>query len=173
MPDGERRQPRGEQRTARLNVYKSWFKREGPTFPVVRSWCSKNNIVEVLGEGGSQTLLAGAEHLVSSGSALTEVPAAAVFVRGRVDGQVLTQDVAAPCDVTGLLRRVHEQTPLVAVSARLTSHNGAVLNSHIPQHQEEGNRGGNTHHNLSSRSLALDRHPHPLILLVLHTDILF
>lgn len=77
----------------------------------------------VLGEGGSQALLAGSKHLMTPGSAPAEVPVAAVFVRGRVDRQVLTEDVAAACDVAGLLRRVHQQAPLIAMSTRLKSQN--------------------------------------------------
>lgn len=73
----------------------------------------------VLGEGGCQTLLARAEHLVAPGSAFAEVPVPSVFIRGRVNGQVLTQDVTATGDVPRLLRGVGKNTPLVAMSARL------------------------------------------------------
>lgn len=93
------------------------------TFPVVSSWCSKHNIMIVFGEGGSQTLLARSKHLMASGSALTEVPVTSVLIGGRVNGQVLTQDVTAPCDVTGLLRRFHKQAPLIAMSTSLKLQN--------------------------------------------------
>lgn len=73
----------------------------------------------VLGEGSRQTLLARAEHLMASGSALTEVPVTSILIRGRVDGQVLTQDITAASDVPGLLRGVHKQAPLIAVSTSL------------------------------------------------------
>lgn len=73
----------------------------------------------VLGEGSRQTLLARAKHLMASGSALTEVPVTSILIRGRVDGQVLTQDITAAGDVPGLLRCVHKQAPLIAVSTSL------------------------------------------------------
>lgn len=73
----------------------------------------------VLGEGGCQTLLAVAEHLVAPGSALTEVPVSSVFIRGRVNGQVLTQDVTATDDVPRLLRGVGKNEPLIAMSTSL------------------------------------------------------
>lgn len=88
------------------------------TPPVVSSWCSKHNVVVVLGEGSCQTLLAGAKHLVASGSALAEVPVTSILIR-LVDGQVLTQDVTAAGDVLGLLGGVHKEAPPVAVSAGL------------------------------------------------------
>lgn len=77
----------------------------------------------VLGEGGGQTLLARSEHLVASGSALTEVPVTSVLIRGCVDGQVLTQDITSPGDVPGLLRGVYEQAPLIAMSTSLKLQN--------------------------------------------------
>lgn len=80
----------------------------------------------VLGEGGSQTLLTRSKHLMASGSALTEVPVTSVLIRGRVNGQVLTQDIAAPSDVVRLLRGVHKQAPLIAMSTRLKLQNTAV-----------------------------------------------
>lgn len=81
----------------------------------------------VLGESGSQALLTRPKHLMASGSALTEVPATSVLIGGRVDGQVLTQDIAAPSDVPGLLRGVHKQAPLIAVSTRLKLQSAAVF----------------------------------------------
>lgn len=89
------------------------------TSPVVGSWSSKHQVVVVLGEGGSQTLLARAERLVAPGSALTEVPVPSVFIRGRVNGQVLTQDVTATGDVPRLLRGVGKNTLLIEMGARL------------------------------------------------------
>lgn len=56
---------------------------------------------------------------MASGSALTEVPITSILVRKCVDGQVLTQDIAAADDVPGLLRGVNKQAPLIAMSARL------------------------------------------------------
>lgn len=53
----------------------------------------------VLGEGSRQTLLARAKHLMASGSALTEVPVTSILIRGRVDSQVLTEDITAASDV--------------------------------------------------------------------------
>lgn len=79
----------------------------------------------VLGEGGSQTLLARSKHLMASGSALTEVPVTPVLIRAGVDGQVLTQDITAPSDVPGLLRGVHKQSPLIAMSTSLKLQNTA------------------------------------------------
>lgn len=93
------------------------------TFPVVSSWCSKHHIMVVFGKGGSQTLLARSKHLMASGSALAEVPVTSVLVRGCVNGQVLTQDVTAPGDVTGLLKGVHKQAPLIAMSTCLKLQN--------------------------------------------------
>lgn len=73
----------------------------------------------VLCEGGRQTLLARSKHLMTSGSALTEVPVAPVLVGGGVDGQILTQNVTAAGDVSGLLRGVHKHLPLIAMSTSL------------------------------------------------------
>lgn len=73
----------------------------------------------VLREGGCQTLLARAKHLVAPGSALTEVPVPSVFIRGRVNGQVLTQDITATDDVPRLLRGVGKNAPLIAMSTSL------------------------------------------------------
>lgn len=81
----------------------------------------------VFGEGGSQALLAGAEPLVASSSAFTEVPVASVLLGGLVDGQVLAQDVAAARDVPGLLGGRHIKAPLVAVGARLKGTESAEL----------------------------------------------
>lgn len=89
------------------------------TFPVVSSWSSKHHVVVVFGEGSSQTLLTRSKHLMTSGPALTEVPVAPVLVRGQVNGQVLTQDVAAAGDVARLLGGVDKQTPLVAMGTGL------------------------------------------------------
>jgi len=91
------------------------------TLPVVSARGSEHHIMVVLGEGGGQALLAGAEPLMAPGPALAELPVAAVLVIGRVDGQVLAEHVAAACDVPGLLQGVGEQAPLVAVGARLGS----------------------------------------------------
>lgn len=79
----------------------------------------------VLGEGSCQTLLAGAKHLVASGSALAEVPVTSILIRGLVDGEVLTQDVTAAGDVLGLLGGVHKEAPPVAVSTGLKWRNTA------------------------------------------------
>lgn len=77
----------------------------------------------VFGESGCQTLLTRPKHFMSSGSALAEVPVASVLIRVLVDGQVLAQDVTAPGDVPGLLRGVHKQAPLVAMSTSLAAQN--------------------------------------------------
>lgn len=129
----------------------------------------------ILGEGSGQTLLARAEPLVASGPPLAELPVSPVLIRGEVDGQVLTQDVAAPRDVAGLLGGVHKQTPLVAMGTSLKSERSLKLyDKDRIMRQKDTNALFDcmTHHNLSPRSLALNRHPHPLILLVLNTYVL-
>lgn len=93
------------------------------TFPVVSSRSSKHQVMVVLRESGRQTLLARAEHLVAPGSAFTEVPVPSIFIRGLIDGQVLTQDITAAGDVLGLLRGVGEQALLIAMSTSLKQPN--------------------------------------------------
>ena len=80
----------------------------------------------VLGESGSQTLLTGAKPLMASGSPLTEPPVPSIFIRGFINSEVLTQDVAATCDVTGLLSSVHKQTSLIAVSTGLQRRDSGI-----------------------------------------------
>lgn len=72
------------------------------TFPVFSSWGSKNHIMVVLGEGDSQTLLTDSIPFMACvyTPALTEFPFTSIHV-GRVDDQILTEDVAAPKDRLG------------------------------------------------------------------------
>lgn len=99
-----------------------------PTFPVVGSWGPKDQIVVVFSKGSRETLLARPESLMASRSALTELPVPPVLIGLGVDGQVLTQDVAAADDVTRLLARVPKKPPLVAVGTSL--HKQKTISSH-------------------------------------------
>lgn len=94
-------------------------KHEWTTFPVVGPRGREDEVMEVLVKRGGHPLLAAAEHLVASGSTLTEVPVASVLAGSCVDGQVLTQHVAAANDVTGFDCRVDVAAALVAVGASL------------------------------------------------------
>lgn len=89
------------------------------TFPVVRPRSPEDEVMEVLVKRGGHPLLAAPKHLVASGSTLTEVPVASVLTWSWVDGQVLTQHVAAANDVTGFDRRVDVAAALVAMGASL------------------------------------------------------
>lgn len=89
------------------------------TFPVVRPRSPEDEVMEVLVKGGGHPLLAATKHLMASGSTLAEVPVASILTRSCVDGQVLTQHVAAANDVTGFDRRVDVAAALVAVGASL------------------------------------------------------
>lgn len=75
--------------------------------------------MEVLIEGGRETLLAGAEPLVASGPAGAEVPAVSFLGRCWVDGEVLTQHVAAADNVAGLSGSVHAGALLIAMGTGL------------------------------------------------------
>lgn len=92
-------------------------KHEWNTFPVVRPRSSKDEVMEVLVKRGRHALLAASKHLW--GSTLTEVPLASVLTRSCVDGQVLTQHVAAANDESGFDGRVDVAAALVAMGARL------------------------------------------------------
>lgn len=109
------------------------------TFPVVGSWRSKHQVMVVLGEGGGQALLARAEHLVAPGSALTELPVPSFFIRGRVNGQVLTQDVTATDNVPRLLRAVGKNAPLIAMSTSLKGPSATNVKKTKPGKKEFGN----------------------------------
>lgn len=70
-------------------------------------------------ERGREALLAGAKHLMTSGPAVTEMPTIAFITREGVNGQVLTQHVAAADDVTGFDGFVYVVPALVAMGAGL------------------------------------------------------
>lgn len=86
----------------------------------------------VLREGGCQTLLARAKHLVAPGPALTEVPVPSIFIRGRVNGQVLTQDITATDDVPRLLRGAGKNAPLIAMSTSLKGSSATNVKKNKP-----------------------------------------
>lgn len=56
---------------------------------------------------------------MASGPAVTEMPATSVFTRSGIDGQVLTEHVAAADDVTGFDGCVHIVPTLVAMGTGL------------------------------------------------------
>lgn len=89
------------------------------TFPVVCARSPKDEVVVVPVECGRQALLAGAKHLMAPGPALTEMPATSVFARIGIDGQVLTQHIAAANDLTGFDGCVHIGPLLVAMGTGL------------------------------------------------------
>lgn len=64
---------------------------------------------------------------MASGPTLAEVPVASVLARSCVDGQVLTQHVAAANDVTGFDGRVDVAAALVAMGARLMRREGVCF----------------------------------------------
>lgn len=94
-------------------------KHQWTTFPVVRPRSPEDEVMEVLVKRGGHPLLAAAKHLVASGSTLTEVPVASVLTGSCVDGQVLTQHIAAANDVAGFDCCVDVAAALVAVGASL------------------------------------------------------
>lgn len=97
------------------------------TFPVVRPRSPEDEVMEVLVKHGRHPLLAASKHLVASGPTLAEVPVASVLTRSCVDGQVLTQHVAAANDVTGFDGRVDVAAALVAMGARLMRREGVCF----------------------------------------------
>lgn len=90
------------------------------TFPIVGSGSSKDEVVVIVVEDSGEALLAGSEHLVAPGPTLAEVPAAPVFEGGRIEGQVLTEHVAAAENIPRFNARVHVAPALVAMGAGLS-----------------------------------------------------
>lgn len=90
------------------------------TFPVISSWCSKDDVVIVIGERCSQTLLTGTKPLVAPGTTFTEFPVSTIFIWQAINAEILTEYVAAPSNIPWLLWCVHKQTSLVPVSAGLS-----------------------------------------------------
>lgn len=96
------------------------------TFPVVSARGSKHNVMEVFSESSGYPLLTRAELFMASQSAVTETPIPPIHV--ILDLEILTQDVAPPEDVPGLLLGVHVLPLFIAMSACLqTGTNGKAL----------------------------------------------
>lgn len=90
------------------------------TSPIVGSRSSKNEVVVIVIEDSGEPLLAGSEHLVAPGPTLAEVPVAPVFWGGRIEGQVLTEHIAAAENVPRFNAGVHVAPALVAMGAGLS-----------------------------------------------------
>lgn len=96
------------------------------TFPVVSARGSKHNVMEVFSESGRHPLLTRAELFMTSQSAVTETPVPPIHV--ILDLEILTQDVAPPEDVPGLLLGVHVLSLFIAMRTCLqTDTDGKAL----------------------------------------------
>lgn len=82
--------------------------------------------MEVFSESSGYPLLTRAEFFMASQSAITETPVSPIHV--ILDLEILTQDVAPPEDVPGLLLGVHVLSLFIAMRACLqTGANGKAL----------------------------------------------
>lgn len=82
--------------------------------------------MEVFSESSGYPLLTRAEFFMASQSAITETPVSPIHV--ILDLEILTQDIAPPKDVPGLLLGVHVLPLFIAMCACLqTGANGKAL----------------------------------------------